>query len=466
MKKYLCLSLAFVLSACSAVGPNYLRPEAKVPQTFTEKGGSAPLRSNWWEEFHDPALNALVAGALDGSPDLMISQARLRQARAVQGIQDAASGPTVDFKSGVSRDRISKNSEILANLPIKNVTTEFTNYQVNFDASWEVDLFGHQRRLSEGARARVEASAELVQDAQLVLVAEVVRNYIELRMWQHRLVLGKQNLGYYQELVRLARLSYQAGDGTKLDVQRAESNHDNFASTLPGLELGVRQSLAALSVLTGSGIDELDVKLASSAQLFPVPAVPAVGLPSELLKRRPDVRSAERELAAASADIGVSVAELYPRFYLVGNAGWASVHPGSLLDSASLAWSVGPQLSFPIFNKGRLKSQVKANEAAFDVALASYRKSVLSAVSDVDVALSRVARNEEKHGQLREAEKELLEISVLTGKQMKAGEVSKVAVLEARRNLANQEDQTLQAQAQSLTAMISLYKALGGGLVN
>src|SRR5450631_1426419 len=159
MKKYLCLSLAFVLSACSAVGPNYLRPEVKVQQTFTENGGSATLRSNWWEDFHDPALNALVAGALDGSPDLMISQARLRQARAMQGIQDAASGPTVDFKSGVSRDRISKNSELLANLPIKNVTTEFTNYQVNFDASWEIDLFGHQKRLSEGARARAEASA-------------------------------------------------------------------------------------------------------------------------------------------------------------------------------------------------------------------------------------------------------------------------------------------------------------------
>ncbi len=464
MKKIPYLVLAVIISACGAVGPDYLRPDSKAPRNYTDKGGSAILSSRWWESFNDPDLDAVVADALRNSPDLLFAQARLRQARGMQGIQDAVGGPAVTLGSGLSQDKISRNSEMLANLPLKDVATEFTNYQAGFDASWELDLFGHQKRLSQGAQARVEASARRVEDARLVLVAEVARNYIQLRIWQRRLLLGKENLDNYLELVRLAGLRAAAGEGTRLDLRRAEVNRDNFAATLPGLELGVRQSLAALSVLTDRGIDDLGVKLSSPGPLFLVPSVPALGLPSQLLRRRPDLRVAERELAAASADIGVSVAELYPRFSLVGNAGWLSIHPGTLVNSASLAWSAGPQLSLPLFNRGRLKNQVKASEAAFDAALAGYRKSWLTAVADLEVALSRVAESEEKRERLRKAEHAEREVVVLTEKRLKGGEVSKVALFEARRNLATQEDQTLQGEARSLTAMVSLYKALGGGL--
>jgi NodT family efflux transporter outer membrane factor (OMF) lipoprotein len=462
MKQFL-LCLPFLFLACRPVGPTYTPPTSGLPGAFTTTGGTSKLTSQWWEPLGDAQLNDLIQQALLQSPDLRIAEARLRQARAQQGIQDAVGGPQLGVGGLISRDRLSPNSEMLANLPFKNISTEFTNHQIAFDASWELDLFGHNRRVSEAAQARMEASTERLRDASLVLSAEVARNYIDYRVGQQRLVLAQDNLKNHEELVRLTTLAAQAGEVTSLEVQRVETNRRIYEASLADVRLGLRQNLAALTILTDLPMASLEARLGDGSHALVVPEAPAPGLPSDLLKRRPDLRSAERDLAAASADIGVAVADRYPRFSLVGTGGWSSVQSGTLLENASRMWSLGPQFHLPIFNSGQLKNQVKANEAAFEAASANYRKVALSAVADVEVALTRMARSEDRRRQLLDAEAQQRRLVSLTELQWKVGEVSKITLLEARRNFIGQEDQALQAKAQSLTALVSLCKSLGGG---
>ncbi len=462
-KLLLPLFLPLLLLACRPVGPTYVPPAPGLPGTYTTSAGTARLTSRWWEPLGDAQLNDLIQQALAQSPDLRIAEARLRQARAQQGIQEAAGGPPLGVGGQVSRDRLSPNSGLLANLPVKGINPEFTTHQIAFDASWEIDVFGHNRRLSEAARARAEASAERLRDAGLVLSAEVARNYIDYRMWQQRLALAQDNLKNHEELVRLTTLQVRAGEVSSLEVQRAETSRRVQEASLADLRLGLRQSLAALSTLTDLSMASLETRLGDAARPLAVPEAPASGLPSDLLQRRPDLRAAERELAAACADVGAAEADRYPRFSLVGTGGWSSVQSGTLLENASRMWSVGPQFHLPLLDGGRLKSQVQANEAAFEAASATYRKAVWTAMADAEVALTRVARSEDRRRQLLEAETQQRRLVSLTELQWKAGEVSKLTLLEARRNLIGQEDQALQARAQSLSALVSLCKALGGG---
>ncbi len=463
MNKLILSLLPLLLLACRPAGPTYTPEPQRLPDAFVAKAGSGELKSRWWEALGDAQLNGLIDQALAHSPDLRMAEARLRQSRALQGMQDAAGGPTLGVGAQVTRDHLSRNSEMLANLPVKPVNTDFTNHQLGFDASWEIDLFGHNRRLSEAAQARTDASAERLRDASLVLASEVARNYITYRTTQGRLALALEGLKAREELARLTGLQAQAGQVTRLEVQRAETDRQGFAASLSDFHIGLRQTLAALSTLTDLPIATLESRLGVALQPMAVPEAPAPGLPSELLKRRPDVRVAERELAAANADVGVAVADQYPRFSLLGTGGWASIQSGTLLTNASRTWSVGPQVHLPIFQGGRLRSQVRANEAAYEAASAAYRKVVLGAVGDVEVALTRMARSEERRLALEAAEAQQRRQAALTDLQLKAGEVSKATYLEAQKGLLGSEDQALQAGGQSLTALVALCKALGGG---
>jgi NodT family efflux transporter outer membrane factor (OMF) lipoprotein len=466
MNKLLLPLLTLGLLACRPVGPVYTPEPQRLPEAYGAPGGATALGPRWWETLGDPELNGLIERALAHSPDLSVAEARFRQSRALLGIQDAAGGPQLGVGALVSRDRLSPNSEMMANIPFKNVNTEFTNHQIAFDASWEIDLFGHSRRQVEASGARLEASAERLRDAGLVLSAEVARNYIDYRTGQRRLALAQDNQKTHEETVRLVALQVQAGETTQLEAQRAMANLRFQKASLGDIHIALRQNLSALSSLTDLSVAELESRLGVGSPLMAVPQAPAPGLPSDLLKRRPDLRAAERDLSAANADVGVAVADQYPRFSLVGTGGWTSIQSGNLLTNASRMWSIGPQLHLPIFQSGRLRSQVKANEAAYEAASASYRKAVLSAVADVEVALTRLARSEERRQQLQAAASHQQKLVALTELQLKAGEVSKIALLESQRSLMGQEDQALQAHAQSLTALVSVYKALGGGWVD
>ena len=463
MNKYLALPLLTALLACRPVGVDYARPQLPLPAAFAVPAGDQPPQLRWWTALGDPILTRLITQAFAASPDLRLAEARLRQARAQQGVQDAQGGPTVALNGRVSRDRLSANGEEFANLPFPNPKVDFTNYQVGFDASWELDFFGHQRRLSEAARSRAESSAEQLDDARLVLAAEVARSYIELRTGQQRLVLAGASAGQAEQLVQLAQIAVQAGDSSRQDLQQAELNLASFRATVPELEVSIRESLTSLASLTAQPVAQVQAQVGAEAKLMAVPPAPAAGLPSDLLNRRPDLRGAERDLQAANADVGVAVAERYPRFSLVGNAGWNSIQSGTLLQNASRGWSLGPQFSLPLFNQGLLKSQVQAHQAAYDASLATYHKAVLAALADVDVAFTRLAQDERRRQQLLDAEARQRQLLELAQRQWEAGEIARTTLLQAQRSLLSQQDQGLQAQSQSLTALVAVYKSLGGG---
>jgi NodT family efflux transporter outer membrane factor (OMF) lipoprotein len=452
-----------VLLACHPVGVDYARPQMALPDAFAVPAGTKAPQLRWWTGLGDPILTRLITQAYAASPDLRLAEARLRQARAQQGVQDAQGGPKVNLDGRVSRDLLSANGEEFADLPIPNPRVNFTNYQVGFDASWELDFFGHQRRLSEAALSRTQSSAEQLSDARLVLAAEVARTYIELRTGQQRLILAGTSTRQAEQLVQLSQVAVQAGDSSRQDLQQAELNLASFRATVPELEVGLRESLTSLATLTAQPVDTVQAQVGAEGKLMAVPPAPAAGLPSDLLNRRPDLRGAERDLQAANADVGVALAERYPRFSLVGDAGWNSIHGGTLLQNASRYWSLGPQFSLPLFNQGLLKSQVRANQAAYDAALATYHKAVLSALADVDVAFTRLAQDERKRQQLLDAEARQRQILELAQRQFEAGDIARTTLLQAQRSLLSQQDQSLQAQSQSLTALVSIYKSLGGG---
>lgn len=463
MKKYFALALLTVLLACRPVGVDYTRPKTPLPDAFPVASGAKAPQMQWWTGLGDPILTRLITQAFAANPDLELAEARLRQARAQQGVQDAQGGPTVSLDGRVSRDRLSSNGELFANVPLPDPKVNFTNYQVGFDASWELDFFGHQRRLSEAALSRTQSSAEQLNDARLVLTAEVARTYIELRTGQQRLVLAEASTRHLEQLVQLTRIAVQAGDSARLDLHQAELNLAGFRATVPQLEVGLRESLTSLATLTAQSVEQVQAQVGPTAPLMAVPPAPAAGLPSDLLNRRPDLRAAERDLQAANADVGVALAERYPRFSLVGNAGWNSIQSGTLLQNASRNWSLGPQFSLPLFNQGLLKAQVRAHQAAYDASLAIYHKAVLVALADVDMAFTRLAQDERKRQQLLDAEARQHQILDLTQRQFQAGDIARTSLLQAQRILLNQQDQSLQAQSQSLIALVSVYKSLGGG---
>ena len=303
------IAVALMMSACTTVGPNYLSPDNHLPASFSVASDGSEQLANWWKNFVDADLNVLIEQALVQNPDVVVANARLRLARASQAIQDASASPVLEASGRVSKDLLSKDSELFANVPLKSPLIEFTNRQIGFDASWEIDFWGHQQRLSQAALARTQASVERMQDVRVILVAEVARNYIELRAAQQRFKIARDNLHNYDEILRLTNFAFKNGDATQLDVERAQASLDNYQSSLPNFEQLMRQNIVALSNLTTWSVQELDARLSDVHDLMPVPHAPSIGIPSDLLQHRPDVRAAERDLAAASADIGVAISD-------------------------------------------------------------------------------------------------------------------------------------------------------------
>jgi NodT family efflux transporter outer membrane factor (OMF) lipoprotein len=454
------------------VGPDFQKPQA--PQTPVDylatheshRGAEAVALHDWPKLLPDEQLARLLKSALANNADVQIAMARLAQARAQQGVQEVVTGPRVDAAAKVSDDRLSTQSEMFANLPPgMAVKKQFDNRQVGFDASWELDFFGYQRRLNEGALARTESVRWHLDDVRLSLAAEVARQYVELRMNQQRTRLLQRQIELLEKSIRITEQAARAGELSPLDVARLNNALDNLQASLPLLAQARRQNLLALSVLTDLAATELQQALDDdirTSTVPPVPAPPVSGLPADLMRHRPDVKAAERDWAAANADVGVAVALQYPRLTLAGSAGWNSIHSATLFDNASRLWSLGPELSLPIFESGRLKNQEQAARANLQAAQAQYHKTWLGAVADVDGALQRLAQNEQRRAQLLEAEQEQSRLWHLTEYQYKAGEASLLALLDMQRALLAQTDLSVQAQAQSVLDVVALYKALGG----
>jgi outer membrane protein, multidrug efflux system len=496
MGRKIFLGLAFVLAGCK-VGPNYKPPATTMPvgymlhattlpTTASTQPTVAPPPANlvgWWRSFNDPILNDLIVRAVHANLDLRIATARLRQARAQYGITSSALYPEVDFDPSYTRQRVSGNgpnniafpSVLHGNtdtFPVTPVTTTipgggfnqtYNLFQVGFDATWELDVFGGERRAIESANDDIQAAWQNRNDVLLSLLAETARNYIEYRALQRRLDLTHQNITSEQQSIDVSTARFKAGLTSNLDVVRAEAEATTTTAQLPALTGQMQGSLETLAVTLGTDAQALQEEL-GGVQPIPVgsPEVP-LGLPSDLLRRRPDIRQAERQLASATAQIGVATADYFPKFTLTGTLGLQSEHFKSIGNFNSRYWSVGPSVSWPIFDAGRIHSNVVLQKAITEEKYANYQKTVLQALSDVETALSSYENERQRRVQLALSADALQRALNLATQLYKQGVGEFLDVLDAQRSLFAAQDALAQSDQMVSSDLVSLYKALGGG---
>jgi NodT family efflux transporter outer membrane factor (OMF) lipoprotein len=452
-------ALPLLLSACAAVGPDYRTPEIPVPAAW--RGGApadaaAPALGRWWQSLDDVQAVALVDAALEHSPDLLSAQANLRAARAQWRAAGADLGPTLEGATGASRSRGSRETGSSGDAN--------TFYQAGFDARWELDLFGATRRGIEAARADLAASEYTLADAQASLVAEVLTNLTQYRATAQRLEIARRNLAAQGETLQITDWRVQAGLVGALDLEQARANQAQTEAQVPALETQLEAYANALAVLVGLPPGQLQGPLATGADLPPVPARVDTGIPADLLRRRPDLRAAERQLAAATARIGAAEAARYPSVVLTGSLGLEALSFGALGGAEALTRSLAGSIGATLFDGGRLRAQVDLQQANRDAAYEAYRQAVLVALQDVEDALVEVANGRRREGSLATAAEAARNAALLARHQYEAGIVDFRTVLDTERTRLAAEDSHASARAELVTARIRLIKAVGGGL--
>ncbi|MGE0875089.1 MAG: efflux transporter outer membrane subunit [Burkholderiales bacterium] len=451
---------ALLAAGCTSVGPDYARPGIGVPAAWhqaADGGIAAPggeALAVWWERLRDPVLSALVADALAGSLDLKSAQARLRQARAQRALASAQQFPTL---SASASGRRATGSEQVGS----GATSEL--YSAGFDARWEPDVFGGVSRGIEAAQAELEASEANLQHARVSLVAEVALNYVELRAFEARLAIARSNLAAQAETYQLTDWRVQAGLVGALELEQAGVQLAQTKSQIPGIETGRAQAEHRLAVLLGQAPGALAQRLAASAPIPAPPARVAVGIPADTLRQRPDVRAAERTLAAETARIGVAEAARYPGFTLSGSIGLEALGVSALGASGATAASIAAGIAAVVFDGGRLRAQVDAQSAVAERALVGYEAAILAALQDVEDALVSLDNSVRRAEALGSAVASARNAAQLARLRYDSGIIDFFTLLDTQRTLLAIEDSLAATQAERASALIRLYKALGGG---
>lgn len=466
MSRAALLGVMLIAAAGCTVGPDYSPPADPAVESWPDAleagltADAADLRE-WWRVFQDPLLDSLVERALAGSLDLREAAARVREARALRGVTAADRFPTLDAAGSASYDRASENT-FGGPGGFPGEETDF--YEVGFDASWELDVFGGVRRSVEAADADIEAAIESARDARVVLLAEVARAYVEYRSAAARLAIAHRNVAIQQDTLELSRDRLEAGIATQLDTDQALAQLETTRSQIPLLTTAWKRASYRLDVLLGLPPGSLSEELGTDVDVPQVPDTLAVGAPAELLRRRPDIRRAERSVAAATARIGAARADLYPSFTLNGSFGLASEDFNNLFEGDSTTWSIGPlAVRWPIFQGGRLRNAVRVQEARQEQALIAYERTVLEAYEEVAGALVEYARVRERRVYLARAVEADRRAVDLANDLWSRGLTDFFNVLDTQRALFELEDQLAQTEAAEATSLIALYKALGGG---
>jgi len=465
--------LAFLAGGCAnlpSVGPDYHAPETKTPAHWGESlaGGetnSAAATAAWWTNFHDAELDSLIERAACSNLDLRIAQARVREARAQYRIASADFWPSVDATGSYARERESKNQPLVGpgdHLP-PGIPFENSFYQSGFDAAWEIDVFGGTRRSVESAKAHVAATQFGERDVLVTLLGEVARNYVEARGYQRRLEIARDNIRAQEQSLAIVQNRFTNGLTSNLDVQQANTVLATTRAVVPALETALAASIHRLGVLLGQTPESLQTELSTVAPIPAAPPIVPVGLPSDLLLRRPDVAQAERQLAAATANIGVAKADLFPKFYLTGLAGFEGTSADDWFTSGSRFWSVGPAVQWRIFDAGRIRANVKVQNARQEQALASYENTALSAFEDVENALTAYAKEQIRRQSLNDAVKSSEESLRLANQLYAHGLANFINVLDAERSMYQAQDALVESDKTVTTDVIALYKSLGGG---
>lgn len=455
-----CATAGVVLVAGCRVGTDYRAPERTTAAAWIETAEiatPAPVREDWWRAFGDPQLEELVDSALAQSLDLALARERVLEARALRDVASGGDDPHLDLAASYSHARRS------ATTGIPFGPREGDSWSAGFDARWELDLFGRTAEAVAAAQAGLEGAVEARRDATVTLLGELARTYVELRGAQRELAVARSNVATQSETVGLTEGRFKAGMASELDLSRARALSQSTVATIPTLEAAVRNDIHRLSVLLARDPGALSTVLSEERPVPQAPATIDAGLPADLLRRRADVRRAERELARECALTNAARAELYPRLSLAASWGQQSAHSGDLFDQASNAWSIGPNLVAPLFEAGVLRANVRAQEARQRAALLTWEKTVLEAQAEVEDALVNLARERERNRSLAEALVSQQRASQLASDLFTRGLVDFFQVLDAQRQALQIESDLARSSTRVATNAVALYKALGGG---
>ena len=475
--KLVMLVFSFLLLAGCAVGPNYKRPQVAVPNQWTvapARGTSTkpPEKDEWWSSFQDPELNSLIERAVGRNLDLKLALERVQEARAARGVVRSGYFPSIDADVSAARLRGGFNQGVIhvAPSPIgpnagASLISPFeTNvFQGNLGASWELDVFGRIRRGVQASTADVVAAEENRRDVLVILLGDVGRVYAQLRGFQRRLEIANKNIKTQQETLDLTTARAKAGLATELDVSRAAAQLESTKAVVPSLLSGINVSIHRLSVLLGEEPGALHTELEKTSPIPSAGPDVEVGLPSDLLERRPDIRRAEAELAAATARVGQAKAERFPSFVLTGTAGRQATQLHDLTLGLGNFFSVGPGISLPLFTGGRIRSNIAVQASRERQALTGYHSTILSALEEVENALVNYSEEQERRDRLNQAVEQSQLAVTLADEQYRAGLTDFLSVLDAQRELYANEDQLVQSQTSVTSDLVGVYRALGGG---
>jgi multidrug efflux system outer membrane protein len=453
-------TLVTTFTGCAAVGPDYKRPDVPVYEDWhTRLDGKANPESlaEWWTTFNDTKLTHLIERAVKGNLDLKKAWAQVRAARARRGIAESGLLPSLNGSGSATWTRTTGNGVGNA-----TISTDSKLYAANFDASWELDLFGGVRRSVEAAEGDLQASEESLRDVLVSLLSELALNYFDVRTYQDRLQVAADNLQSQSETHELTQWRYQAGLTDELAVQQARHNLENTRSQIPVLRTGLDAAMNRIAVLLGEQPgavhDELD-----RPEPIPVPPLQvAVGVPADLLRRRPDVRQAEEELAAQTARIGVATADLYPKFTLSGSIGLETLSLKNL-SSGTVAFSGGPSITWAIFKGGAIRQNIKLQSALQEEALVHYESIILGALEEVENALRAYIETQERRKSLSDATRAAQIAAELAQQKYQAGLTDFTSVLDAQRSLLSLQEQLTISNGNVSGNLVRVYKALGGG---
>ena len=451
------------LNGC-AVGPNFHPPKTEVSSAFGNGSQTnmtpAATAVTWWQGFNDPRLNSLVAQAVTNNPDLRIATAHVLEARALRMGAVADFFPVANANAGWTKALASENS---SPIPLPRSQREMSLYNAGFDATWELDLFGHVRRAVQADTALVAATVATRQDVLVTLISEVARNYFELRGAQNQLAVARGNVENQRETLDIALAKSKAGRATELDTARARAQLDATLALIPPVEAAVKHAIHRLGILTGQPPTALESELAQAAPIPTLPPLVNIGNPAELLRRRPDIRSAERSLAAATARIGVETSELFPRVSFNGNLGVQASQFASLTKGSSDTYSFGPSITWAALDLGHVLARIKAANARADGQLAGYEKTVLNALEETENALVDFGHEQVRRDYLRTSERSATQALTLARQRYDGGIDDFLTVLDAQRSQLSIQAQLAQSETRTATSLVAIYKALGGG---
>lgn len=449
--KLLTLAMSLVVASACTVGPRHIEPapaDLAVPAEWHEPvpTASAPDLPEWWQQFRDPLLTSIIERAITGNLDLATARERLTEARARRNLSGAGRLPTVDWAASLSR---SDSSD-----------TGSTRGTVGVDGSWEVPLFGRTQRAYEAAVADFESTEMQLNDTHVSLVAEVARNYVELRSLQRRALVASSQSALQIDTLELDEASAGAGLISHLEVEQARTILAQTRASIVALRRSITETAHRLALLIGAPPGALEAELDPPADLPEAPDGVAVGVPAELLRRRPDLRAAERRLAAETARLGQAMSERYPSLRLSGSIGLEALSIG---DGASFAASLAANLLAPLFDGGRIRERINIQDSIREQTLLDYRQAVLIALGEVEDALVALQRSNEREAELARAAAAAREAVEMARIQFQVGLRDFHVVLETQRTVLTVEDALVSAQADGVTAVIRLYETVGGG---